>query len=80
MYLVCHPATLNRAGDVPCHLDHGPVEERSPNFEPARHTGPVHGDQVLTGQILLAVLVDQFIHGGQAPGLRHGQHQLLVRV
>ena len=71
------PGQLELGRDTACQLDKGPIEERRPDFEAARHAGPVHRHQVLAGEIKLTVLIDQAIERSQFR-LANGCRQLLV--
>ena len=72
------PDQLQAGWDATRQLNEGPVEERRPNFETARHGGPVDRHQVLAGEIELAVLIDQPVHRGQPRRLADGRHHVLV--
>src|SRR6516162_4919087 len=70
---------LQSRWDATRQLHHGPVEKRRPDLETTGHGCPIGGDQVLSGKIELAVLIDAPIHGIRAWRCAKGGHQLVVR-
>src|SRR5260370_18142282 len=71
---------LELPGDATDELDNGPVKERGADFEAARHAGPVDRNQILAGEIELAVLIDELVDGRIRARLVRDCGQVLVRV
>src|SRR5215831_7548755 len=71
---------LQPRGDPPQELDEGVVEERGAELESGRHARAVGVHQILPGEIVLAVLVDQPSRGvPRLAGREHGR-DVSVRV
>src|SRR5262245_63391385 len=66
--------------DATQELDEGVVEERSPQLESCRHARAVGVHQVLAGEILLAVLVDQTGRGVLSAAGCEGRSDVRVRI